>query len=322
MPAFSIDDVRDAAVRLEGVAHRTPVITNRTLDGQVGASVFLKAECFQRTGSFKFRGAYNSVAMLSDAERVAGVVAYSSGNHGQALALAAALHDASATIVMPSDAPATKRAAVESYGARVITYDRYTESREAIGAQISEESGAVLIPPFDHHPVMAGQGTAALELFDEVGLLDTLVVPVGGGGLVSGSATVAKDAGSVRVIGVEPAAGDDARRSLIAGEIITIETPRTIADGQQTTSVSERTFAVIREHVDDITTVTDDQIRDAMVFAFERCNVVLEPSGATGLAAVLAGTVAGERVGVVLSGGNIGATRFAEVISNRDEAAR
>lgn len=313
MTPFSIDDVRAAAARLAGIAHRTPVLTSRTLDGEVGARVFMKAECFQRTGSFKFRGAYNSLSVLTPTERSQGVVAYSSGNHGQALALAASLFETGATIVMPSDAPAIKRSAVEGYGARVVLYDRYEERRETIGAGVAADTGAVLIPPFDHHPVMAGQGTAALELFEEVDDIDTLVVPVGGGGLISGCATVAKDAGPVRVVGVEPAVGDDARRSLAAGEIVTIDPPRTIADGQQTTSVGERTFAVMRERVDEIVTVDDDQIREAMVFAFERSNVVLEPSGASGLAAVRAGQVSGERIGVVLSGGNIGAARFAEV---------
>lgn len=319
MTAFSVDDVRAAAARLEGAAHRTPVVTNQTLDARVGSSVLLKAECLQRTGSFKFRGAYNAIAVLSASERAAGVVTYSSGNHGQALALAASMFGVAATVVMPDDAPALKREAVEGYGARVVTYDRYGQDREEIGNAISAESGAVLIPPFDHHPVMAGQGTATLELLDAVGSIDTLVVPVGGGGLISGSSTVAKAAGDVRVIGVEPAAGDDARRSLAAGEIVTIDTPRTIADGQQTTSVGTRTFVVMQACVDEIVTVTDDEIRAAMVFAFERAKIVLEPSGASGLAAVLAGTVHGERIGVILSGGNVSAASFAAITSRGDD---
>jgi threonine dehydratase len=310
---LSIDDVRAAAARLEGVVHRTPVVTSRTLDERVGARVFAKAESFQRSGSFKFRGAYNSVAILDDAQRRGGVVAYSSGNHGQAVALAASLFGIAATIVMPDDAPSIKRAAVEGYGARVITYDRYRENREEIGAAVAADMHAVLISPFDHRPVMAGQGTATLELLDSSGPLDTLVVPVGGGGLISGSATAAKAAGNVSVIGVEPESGDDARRSLASGEIVVIETPRTIADGQQTTSLSEGTFAIMQERVDEIVTVTDRQICDAMVFAFERCKVVLEPSGATGLAAVLTGSIPGDRIGVILSGGNIDASRFAEL---------
>jgi threonine dehydratase len=315
MSEFSIDDVSAAAARLAGVAHRTPVLTSRTLDERVGVRVSMKAECFQRSGSFKFRGAYNSIAVLTEDARSSGVVAYSSGNHGQALALAASLFGVTATIVMPADAPAVKRAAVVGYGAEIISYDRYGENREEIGEAFAAETGAVLVPPFDHHPVMAGQGTAALELIEDVASLDALVVPVGGGGLISGSAVAAKAAGDIRVIGVEPEAGDDARRSLAAGEIVTIETPRTIADGQQTTSVGERTFPVMRELVDEIVTVTDDEIREAMRFAFERCNVVLEPSGASGLAALSAGIGerTGERVGVILSGGNIGATRFAEI---------
>lgn len=313
MAMLSIDDVHAAAARLAGVAHRTPVLTSATLTARVGAAVFLKAECFQRTGSFKFRGAYNALAVLADAERAAGVVAYSSGNHGQAVARAASLFGVPATIVMPTDAPVIKRAAVEGYGARVIAYDRYAESREEIGAAISAEAGAALVPPFDHHPVMAGQGTAAMELVGEVTTLDTLVVPVGGGGLISGCGVAAKAAGAIRVVGVEPEAGDDARRSLATGEIVTIETPRTIADGQQTTAVGVDTFPIMQRVVDEIVTVTDDQIRAAMVFAFERCNIVLEPSGASGLAAVLSGGVAGDRVGVILSGGNIGAKRFAEI---------
>ena len=311
--SFSIDDVRAAATRLEGIVHRTPVVTSRTLDERVGARVYAKAESFQRSGSFKFRGAYNSVAILDHEQRQAGVVAYSSGNHGQAVALAALLFGVGATIVMPDDAPSIKRAAVEGYGAEVITYDRYLENREEIGAALSAERGAVLIAPFDHRPVMAGQGTATLELLDSSGPLDTLVVPVGGGGLISGSATAAKDAGDVRVVGVEPEAGDDARQSLAMGEIVVIDTPRTIADGQQTTSVSERTFAVMQERVDEIVTVTDEEICAAMVFAFERCKIVLEPSGATGLAAVLSGSIPGDRIGVILSGGNIEARRFAEL---------
>ncbi|MEZ5247098.1 MAG: pyridoxal-phosphate dependent enzyme [Acidimicrobiales bacterium] len=311
---LSIDEVDAAAAQLDGVVHRTPVVTSRTLDAHAGARVFAKAECFQRSGSFKFRGAYNSLAVLDDDARRGGVVAYSSGNHGQAVALAASLFGIPATIVMPSDAPGIKRAAVEGYGARVITYDRYRENREAIGATLSAEHGAALIPPFDHRPVMAGQGTAALELLESSGPLDTLVVPVGGGGLIAGSATVAKAAGNVSVIGVEPAAGDDARRSLESGEIVTIETPRTIADGQQTTSVSEATFAVMQARVNEIVTVTDEQIREAMIFAFERCKIVLEPSGACGLAAVLTGSIPGDRIGVILSGGNIDARRFGELV--------
>jgi threonine dehydratase len=290
----------------------TPELTSRTLDDLVAGRVRLKAECFQRTGSFKFRGAYNAVASLSPQERAAGVVTFSSGNHGQALALAAALHDVPAVIVMPHDAPAAKREAALGYGAEIVGYDRYLESREAIGDAIAAERGVTLIPPFDAWAVMAGQGTLARELF-ATEPVDTLIVCVGGGGLISGCATVAKALGDVRVIGVEPAAGNDVKRSLAAGErVVLTETPVTIADGQQTMSCGDKTFAVMRERVDDIALVTDDEIVAAMRFAFERLNIVLEPSGASALAAVLAGKLdlAGQRVGVTLSGGNVDLARF------------
>jgi threonine dehydratase len=311
-----IDDVRAAAARIEGVVRRTPVLTSRLLDERVGASVFLKAECFQRTGSFKLRGAYNAVASIPEETRGQGVVAYSSGNHAQGLARAAQLHGVPATIVMPLDAPAMKRAATEGYGATVITYDRYAEDREAVGERALGERGGTLIPPFNHPDVMAGQGTVALELFEEVGSLDSLLVCVGGGGLISGCATVAKAHGDVKVIGVEPAAGDDARRSLTEGRIITIDTPDTIADGQQTTSVGELTFAVMQQRVDDIVVATDDEIRATMRFLFEHLNVVVEPSGACALAALMAGRVdvSGQRVGVTLSGGNVGVEQFVAIM--------
>jgi len=312
-----LDDVRAAAARLDGVAHRTPVITGRTLDQTTGASMFLKAECYQRTGSFKFRGAFNAIASLTDGQRAAGVATYSSGNHAQAVALAAALHGIPAVILMPEDAPALKVEATAGYGAEIVTYDRYAQQRTALGEVLADERGMTLIPPFDHWDVIAGQGTATLELFEEAGPLDMLVVCVGGGGLISGCATVAKAQDHpVEVIGVEPAAGDDVRQSFLEGRIIEIPTPRTIADGQQTTSPGERTFAVIRERVDDMVLVTDDEIIAAMRFVFERMNVVLEPSGASALASILAGhiDVTGKRVGVTLSGGNIGIDRFVELM--------
>lgn len=308
-----LDDVAAAAGRLNGVANRTPVLSSRTLDHRVGAELFLKAECFQRTGSFKFRGAYNAIASLPNQSRLRGVATYSSGNHAQAVALAAALHDVRAVILMPEDAPPLKMAATRDYGAEIVTYDRYAEERTSLGEAMAEERGMTLIPPFNHWDVIAGQGTVALELYAEVEALDTLLVCVGGGGLISGCSTVAKaQSMPARVIGVEPAAGDDARRSLQQGNIVTIPTPRTIADGQQTTSVGARTFAVMQERVDDIVTVTDGEIVAAMRFAFERMNIVLEPSGASGLAAVLTRKVdlIGQRVGVTLSGGNIGIDRF------------
>lgn len=310
--------VEAAAATLRGVAHRTPVLTSRTLDERVGATVLAKAECFQRVGAFKFRGAYHAINRLEPAQRERGVAAYSSGNHAQAVALAAALHGAQATILMPEDAPALKLAATRGYGATVVTYDRYQQERTTLGETLAGEHGMALIPPFNHVDVMAGQGTVALELVAQAGPIDTLVVCVGGGGLISGCATVAKAQDPpARVIGVEPKAGDDVTRSLAEGRIVEIPTPRTIADGQQTTAPGGLTFAVMRERVDGMVLVSDAQIVDAMRFAFERLKVVLEPSGACALAALLAGAidVRGERVGVVLSGGNIGADRFASLVA-------
>ncbi len=308
--------MRAAAARLSGVVRATPVLTSRTLDERVGGSVFLKAECFQRTGSFKLRGAFHAVASLRPEIRAGGVIAFSSGNHAQGLARAAQLHGVGATIVMPTDAPAVKRAAAEGYGAVIVDYDRYTEDREEVGRRVLAERGGTLIPPFDHADVIAGQGTVALELIEEVGPLDVLVVCVGGGGLISGCATAAKATGDVTVIGVEPSTGDDARRSLEEGRIVTIDTPETIADGQQTTSIGALTFAVMRERVDEIVVVTDEEIRTTMRFLFERLNVVVEPSGASALAAVMAGRVdvAGRRIGVTLSGGNVGLDQFFEIL--------
>ena len=317
-PLVTLDDVETAAGRLASVANRTPVMTSRTLDTQVGAGVFLKAECFQRTGSFKFRGAYNAVASLRTSDRIGAVTAYSSGNNAQAVALAAALHDVKAAILMPDDSPAIKLAATRHYGAEIVFFDRYSDKpRHQRGEELATERGLTLIPPFDYWDVIAGQGTAALELFQDVGHVDTLLVCVGGGGLISGCATVAKAQDKpVRVIGVEPEAGDDAVQAMRLGRIVTIPTPRTIADGQQTTSLGERTFAVMRERVDEVITVSDDEIISAMRFAFERLNVVLEPSGACALAAVLARKVdvIGQRVGVTLSGGNIGVERFVSLM--------
>jgi threonine dehydratase len=319
-PLVTLADVESAAARLKGVANRTPVLTSRTLNNRVGAEVFLKAECYQRSGSFKFRGAYNAAAGLRPAERRRGVAAYSSGNHAQAVALAAALHDVKAVILMPEDSPPLKLAATRDYGAEVVYFDRYSDKpRHQRGVELAAERGLTLIPPFDHWDVIAGQGTAALELYQDTGHLDTLVVCVGGGGLISGCATVAKaQPEPSRVIGVEPEAGDDALQSLREGHIVTIPTPRTIADGQQTTSVGPRTFAVMQERVDEVVTVTDDEIITAMRFAFERLNVVLEPSGACALAAVVARKVdvIGRRVGVTLSGGNIGVERFVSLMAD------
>jgi len=310
--------VEAAAGVLRGVAHRTPVLTSSTLDERLGARVFAKAECFQRVGAFKFRGAYNAISRLTPEQRDRGVAAYSSGNHAQAVALAAALHGTQATILMPEDAPGPKLAATRGYGAKVVTYDRYREERTTLGEALASDGGLALIPPFDHVDVMAGQGTVALELVEQAGPVHTLVVCVGGGGLISGCATVAKAQDPpARVVGVEPEAGDDVTRSLAAGRIVEIPTPRTIADGQQTTAPGQLTFAVMHERVDEMVLVSDAQIVDAMRFAFERLKVVLEPSGACALAALLAGAVDvhGQRVGVVLSGGNVGADRFASLLS-------
>ena len=318
---LTIHDIRRAAGRLDGVAHRTPVLTSRTLDARTGARVFLKAEPFQRTGSFKFRGAYNAIAALPDDQRRRGVAAYSSGNHAQAIALAAQLQDAPAVILMPTDAPPAKLVATRGYGAQVVTYDRYTQDRTAIGEALAADRGLALIPPFDHWDVMAGQGTVALELLEATGPLDVLLVCVGGGGLISGCATAAKDlVPGIAVVGVEPAAGDDVKRSLAAGERVTIPVPRTIADGQQTTAPGERTFAVIRRLVDDVLLVSDEEILGAMAFLFDTCKLVAEPSGASALASLLAGhaDVAGLRVGVTISGGNVGLPRFVELMGRRD----
>jgi threonine dehydratase len=316
VPVIEPGDVEAAAGRLEGVAHRTPVLTSRTLDGIAGAAVHLKAENFQRGGAFKFRGAYNKIASLGDDVRARGVLAYSSGNHAQAVAIAAALLGTRATIVMPEDAPQAKLDATRGYGAEVILYDRWREDREEIGTRLSEERGVELVRPYDDPLVMAGQGTVALELLAEVPDLDLLVAPVGGGGLIAGCATVAKGRG-LRVVGVEPEAGDDTARSLAAGERITGGIPHTIADGLQAPAPGELTFAVNRELVDEIVTVSDAEIVDAMSFLFDRLKLVVEPSGAVGVAALLAGRVAGGRIGIVLSGGNVGAARFAELVRAR-----
>jgi len=314
-----VQDVLAAARRLQGVAHRTPVLTSRTLDEMVGCPVFLKAENLQRSGAFKFRGAYNKLASLGPQERERGVVTYSSGNHAGAVALAARLVGTTAVIVMPTDAPAAKVEATRGYGASVIAYDRYREDREEVAAAVGRERGLTLVPPFDDPLVMAGQGTAALELFDEVEGLDALVVPVSGGGLIAGSAVVAAaQPQPVRVIGVEPEAGDDTRQSLQRGERVTIAVPRTIADGLQVVAPGRLTFEVNRRLVSEVVVVSDDELLAAMAFAFDRMKIVTEPSGAAGLAAVLAGAGAGaRRVGVILSGGNVGLERFVELMGSR-----
>jgi threonine dehydratase len=316
VPVISLDDVRAAASRLDGVANRTPVFTSRTLDERTGSSVHVKAECFQRGGAFKFRGAYNKIASLPEEARSRGVLAYSSGNHAQAVAIAARLLGTTATIVMPEDAPPAKLEATRGYGAEVVSYDRWTEDREEIGRRLASERGVELVRPYDDPLVMAGQGTTALELLEDVPELDVLVVPVGGGGLIAGCATAAKALRpAIRVVGVEPEAGDDTRRSLASGERVHVGVPKTIADGLQAAEPGELTFQVNRALVDEVVTVADDEILEAMAFLFDRLKLVTEPSGAVGIAALLAGRIAQRgRVGVVISGGNVGVARFAALL--------
>jgi threonine dehydratase len=309
---IELADVEAAAQRLEGVAHRTPVVTSRTLNRLTGRQVFLKPENLQRGGAFKFRGAYNKIASL---DGTGGVAAFSSGNHAQAVAISAALLGKTAVILMPEDTPPAKLEATRGYGAEVVIYDRWSQDREALGAALADERGLALVRPYDDELVMAGQGTAALELHADAGPLDTLVVPVGGGGLIAGSATALKGIDAkTRIVGVEPAAGDDTRRSLEIGERIDLGVPKTIADGLQSNIPGELTFEVNRRRVDEIVTVSDAELVEAMRFAFDRLKLVLEPSGAAALAALLAGRVeGGERVGAILSGGNVGVERFREL---------
>jgi len=312
-------DVRAAAIRLEGTAHRTPVITSRTLDAKTGANVFLKCENFQRMGAFKFRGAYNRLVQLSTLERTSGVVTFSSGNHAQGLALAAQLLGISATIVMPKDAPVAKVEATRGYGAEVVFYDRAQQERDAIAGRIADERSAILVPPYDDPAVIAGQGTCALELLEAVNGLEVLIVPTGGGGLLAGSVVAAQEMPpQLAVYGVEPENGNDFQQSLRAGHRITVSLPDTIADGMQTQTPGEVTFPIVQRYVKDIVTVSDDQLRDAMRFAFERLKLVIEPSGAASLAALLDGKVEhrGKRVGIIVSGGNVDARRFAAILAN------
>jgi threonine dehydratase len=302
------EDVAAAAERLRGVARRTPVETSRTLDERLSAHLCLKCENLQRAGAFKFRGAYNAIAKLAPAERARGILTYSSGNHAQAIALACRLLGASATIVMPENAPAAKRRATEGYGARIVSYDPARARREEIAEALRREADPVLLPPYDHADVIAGQGTAALELLEETGELDLLLVPCGGGGLLSGSALSARAlAPRCRVIGVEPELADDATRSFRTRALHTVVNPPTIADGARTPSLGKLTFPLVLQHVDDMVTVSDDDLVRAMRFAWERMKLVVEPTGVLGLAAALRGKVevAGRRVGVILSGGNV-----------------
>jgi threonine dehydratase len=329
--AITFDDVAAAAQRLQGHSHRTPVLTSRTADDATGARVFFKCENFQRMGAFKFRGAFNALAQFSAAQRERGVIAFSSGNHAQATALAARILGMPSVIVMPRDAPAAKLAATRGYqqgmaGSEVVLYDRYTEDREAIGRQLAQERGMTLVPPYDHPHVMAGQGTAALELVEQVreldgGGLDALLVCVGGGGLIAGCAVAATHLlPAVQVWGVEPEAGNDTQRSLAEGRIVHIDTPATIADGAQTQHSGQLTFPVIQQRVRGIVTVTDAQLVQAMRFFAERMRMVVEPTGCLAAAALFSPAMGlpdlrGQRVGVVLSGGNVDMRRFCELLS-------
>jgi threonine dehydratase len=328
--AITFDDVAAAAQRLQGHAHRTPVLTSRTADERTGAQVFFKAENFQRMGAFKFRGAFNALAKFSPAQRERGVIAFSSGNHAQATALAARILGMPSVIVMPQDAPAAKLAATRGYqagqaGSEVVLYDRYTEDREAIGRRLAQERGMTLVPPYDHPDVMAGQGTAALELVEQVreldgGGLDDLLVCVGGGGLISGCAVAATHLlPGIEVWGVEPEAGNDTQRSLAEGRIVHIDTPKTIADGAQTQHSGELTFPVIQQLVRGIVTASDAQLVEAMRFFAERMKIVVEPTGCLGAAALMSRVAGlpdlrGRRVGVILSGGNVDVRRYAELL--------
>jgi threonine dehydratase len=314
----SYDDVCAAAQRLSGVAHRTPVATSHTLDERLGARLFLKCESLQRAGAFKFRGAYNAIARLTADERRRGVLTYSSGNHAQAIALASRLLGTKATIVMPTNAPAAKRRATEGYGASVVPYDPARDKREEVAERLRRESDPVLVPPYDHADVIAGQGTAAKELLEETGPVDLLLVCCGGGGLLSGSALAARAlAPSCRVVGVEPEAADDATRSFRTGVLHTVTNPPTIADGARTPSLGTLTFPLVRANVDDMATVSDDDLVHAMRFVWERMKLVVEPTGVLGLAAALRGRVpvAGRRVGVILSGGNVDLGYAAELFA-------
>lgn len=313
LPTYA--DVVDAARRLEGHAHRTPVLTSRTADAELGCSLFFKAEHLQRMGAFKFRGAFNALSRLDDAQRRRGVVAFSSGNHAQAIALSAGMLGMPATIVMPQDAPEAKVAATRGYGAEVVIYNRYTEDREQISRTLAQERGLALIPPYDHADVIAGQGTAAKELIEEVGPLDVLLAPLGGGGLLSGTALAVRALSPLcRIYGVEPEAGNDGQRSFRSGQIVHIDTPRTIADGAQTQHLGALTFAIIRDKVDDILTASDDELVSCMQFFATRMKTLVEPTGCLPFAAARShkNALQGKRVGILLSGGNIDLNRFCQ----------
>ena len=316
LPTF--DDVIAAAGRIKGFAHQTPVLTSRTINEELGAEVFFKCENLQRTGAFKFRGAFNALSKFDETQRKAGVVTFSSGNHAQAIALSARLLGIPATIVMPEDAPASKVAATKGYGAQVVSYNRYTDDREQIGRDLAEKHGLTLIPPYDHPDVIAGQGTAAKELFDEVGTLDSFFVCMGGGGLLGGSALSTRALSpDCKLYGVEPEAGNDGQQSFRTGSIVHIETPKTIADGAQTQHLGNYTFPIIRRDVTDVLTVTDAQLVEAMRFMASRMKLVVEPTGCLGFAAAreMKSQIKGQRVGVLISGGNVDIERFCALLA-------
>ena len=313
------DRIQAAKTRLSEQAHVTPVLTSRTLDQKAGASVYLKCENFQRVGAFKFRGAYNAMSQLSEADRKRGVITHSSGNHAQAIARVGRLLGIQTTIVMPDDAPATKRAATEAYGAIIVEYDPQKNTREKISADLANKHGYTLIPPYDHVDIVAGQGTAALEFFEQVPSLEMLLVPCGGGGLLSGSAVAAKRlTPECRVIGIEPELADDATRSFQTGTLHTVHNPPTIADGTRTPSLGKQvTFPLVLEYVDDMMTVTEVAIINAVKFLFYRMKIVVEPSGALGVAALISGAVQPRnRVGIILSGGNIDGTTMKKILES------
>ena len=313
------EDVIAAAQRLEGQAHRTPVMRSRTIDQEIGAQLFFKCENLQRMGAFKFRGAFNALSKFDAAQRQAGVVTFSSGNHAQAIALSASLLGIKSTIIMPNDAPATKVAATRGYGGNVVMYDRYTEDREAIGRKLADEQGLTLIPPYDHPDVIAGQGTAAKELFEEVGELDALFVCLGGGGLLSGSALAARALSTACAIyGVEPETGNDGQQSFRSGKIVHIDTPATIADGAQTQHLGSYTFEIIRRDVDDILTASDMQLIECMRFYASRMKLIVEPTGCLSLAAAreMKSRLKDQRVGIIISGGNVDLKRFSTLLGN------
>lgn len=316
-PTFA--DIIAAAQRIDGHAHRTPVLTSKTVDEELGATVFFKCENFQRMGAFKFRGAFNALSRFDAQQRQAGVVAFSSGNHAQAIALSAKLLGIPATIIMPQDAPAMKIAATKGYGGNVVTYDRYTEDREQLGRRLAQQHGMTLIPPYDHPDVIAGQGTAVKELIEEVGALDALFVCLGGGGLLAGSALSARALSpGCKIYGVEPLAGNDGQQSFRSGSIVHIDTPKTIADGAQTQHLGNITFDIIRRTVDDVLTATDEELIDCMRFFAARMKIIVEPTGCLGFAAArqMKTELRGKRVGVVVSGGNVDIARFCELLAN------